>query len=599
MISKNKIVVKLLPKKQAQDPDRHEPTSVLSLSLAKKLYNIGCALVTTLLLAFVLLPGTPRLEQGATASRNITAPYTLYVEYQGSGQTMVSFKVNKGEMIVEAGHRVTERSARILEEIARHEGIGDRLQAYGGLAALILVFFYLFYRDIRRYRPALIADTKKILLLALLLFLTVAMAQTAKYIFSLLADKMHLDIATIGFALPVAAGAMLTSLLLDFHLALGFSFVVSILLGISFQGDPFIPVYFFLSSIIAALKVVQCRKRTAVLKAGAFTALVNLLVIVSIDLYRGELITRGGADLTAGFLGAVMVSMIVSVTLPFFESLFDIATDIKLLELMDPNQPLLKELVYKSPGTYHHSILIGNLAEAAAEAIGENPILARVGSYYHDIGKNQKPEYFIENQHTRENKHDRLMPSMSSLIIASHVKEGVELARAHRLPSSVIDIIKQHHGTSLITFFYQKAKELQPFDTIAEEDYRYPGPRPRTKVAAIVMLSDSVEAASRTLENPTPQRIQALTNSVITRIFLDDQLIMCDLTLRDLREISKSFNLILSGIFHHRIDYPGMDFNGEKKRGDHQDKKQFEEKKPGNGKNKDRIQSPATEYKPS
>ena len=191
------------------------------------------------------------------------------------------------------------------------------------------------------------------------------------------------------------------------------------------------------------------------------------------------------------------------------------------------------------------------------------------------------------------------MPSMSSLIIASHVKEGVEVARVHQLPSTVIDIIQQHHGTSLITYFYQKAKELQPYVAIAESDYRYSGPRPRTKVAAIVMLSDSVEAASRTLEDPTPQRIQALTSSVITRIFLDDQLSMCDLTLKDLRDISKSFNMILSGIFHHRIDYPGMDFSGEKKRGEHQDKKQAEEKNSFSGKNTDTARDTVEEYRPS
>jgi cyclic-di-AMP phosphodiesterase PgpH len=287
------------------------------------------------------------------------------------------------------------------------------------------------------------------------------------------------------------------------------------------------------------------------------------------------------------------------VTLPFFETLFDIATDIKLLELLDPNQPLLKELVYKSPGTYHHSIVIGNLAEAAAESIGENPLLARVGAYYHDVGKIRKPEYFIENQRIAENKHDRLMPSMSSLIIASHVKDGVEVAREHKLPSEVIEIIQQHHGTSLITYFYQKAKDLQPYVKIAEEDYRYPGPRPGTKVAAIVMLSDSVEAASRTLEDPTPQRIQALTNSVITRIFLDDQLSMCDLTLKDLRVIARSFNLILTGIFHHRIDYPGKEFYGEKKRGEHQDKKQPEEPKAGNGSDQKKTAETVTERRPS
>lgn len=586
MNNKHDTLVKLLPKTQLPDADRDEQQAGVSLSV--QLYNIGLALVTAFLLAFALLPRFPLLERGDTASRNIIAPYTMYVEYQGPDQTVLSYKVNKGEVVVEAGHRVTEKAARILEEIARREGIGNRRYAYLGLSLLIMLFFYLFYRDIKRYRPALIADTRKMFLLAFLLLVTVIVSQFAKFILSLVADKLALDALTIGFALPVAAGAMLVCLLFDFHLALAFSFVVSILLGILFQGDPFMPLYYFFGSIVSALSVIHCKKRTAVLRAGALTGLVNLIAVVGIDLYKGELLNRGAYDLTAGFLGALSVSMIVSVSLPFFEALFDIATDIKLLELLDPNQPLLKELVYKSPGTYHHSIVIGNLAEAAAEAIGENPLLARVGAYYHDVGKIRKPEYFIENQRVFENKHDRLMPSMSSLIIASHVKDGVEVAREHKLPSSVVDIIHQHHGTSLISYFYQKAKELQPLVTIAEDDYRYPGPRPRTKVAAIVMLSDSVEAASRTLDDPTPQRIQALTNSVITRIFLDDQLGKCDLTLKDLREIARSFNLILTGIFHHRIDYPGMDFLGEKKRGEHQDKKHSEEAKAGNGGGRDK-----------
>jgi putative nucleotidyltransferase with HDIG domain len=533
------------------------------------------------------------------ASRNITAPYTLYIEYTGPDETILSYKVMKGEVIVEAGRRVSERAARILEELARREGVGNRRYAYLGLCLLILVLFYLFYRDIRRYRPSLLVDTRKMFLLAFLLLVTVVVSLFSKYIFSLAADKLQFDTATIGFALPLAAGAMLTSLLLDFHLALGFSFIASILFGVVFRGDPFMPLYYFLGSIASALSVFHSKRRTAVLRAGALTGLVNLIAITGIDLYKGEFLVRGTYDLGAGFLGAVIVAIIVSVTLPFFETLFDIATDIKLLELLDPNQPLLKELVYKSPGTYHHSIVIGNLAEAAAESIGENPLLARVGAYYHDVGKIRKPEYFIENQRIAENKHDRLMPSMSSLIIASHVKDGVEVANEHKLPSEVIDIIQQHHGTSLITYFYQKAKELQPYVKIAEEDYRYPGPRPRTKVAAIVMLSDAVEAASRTLEDPTPQRIQALTNSVITRIFLDDQLSTCDLTLKDLRVIARSFNLILTGIFHHRIDYPGKEFSGEKRRSEHQDKKQSEEPKAGNGFAQNKTPEAVTERRPS
>lgn len=463
--------------------------------------------------------------------------------------------------------------------LLRGRGSGD-VTAFMGLTLLILLVFYLFYRDVKRYRPALVGDTRKIVLLAFLMLMTVVAAVFFQAIFALLAEALRLDTATIGYALPVSAGAMLVSLLLDFHLALAFSFVGSMLMGIVFRNDPLIPFFYFTTSIMAALYVIRCKKRTVVLRAGAMTALVGFAAIVAIDLSRGVLLSQGGLDLAAGLVGAVITVMLVSVTLPFFEAVFDIATDIKLLELLDPNQPLLKELVYKTPGTYHHSIVIGNLAEAAAEAIGENPLLSRVGAYYHDIGKAQKPEYFIENQRSDENKHDRLSPSMSSLIITSHVKDGVEMARHHQLPSIVVDIIGQHHGNSLIAYFYQKAKESHPLGLVSELDFRYPGPRPRTKVAAIVMLADAVEAASRTLVDPTPHRIQGLTTSVITRIFLDDQLSMCDLTLKDLREIAKSFNMTLSGIFHHRIDYPGFEFPGAKKRSEHSDKKHTQETGP-------------------
>jgi cyclic-di-AMP phosphodiesterase PgpH len=578
MASRNETTSRLLPETSLPDQEREEAAPGGKRKHRLLIYPL--ALFTALLLAFVLLPRVPHLKIGDIAPKDIIAPATLYVEYEGPDQTVLFTRINRGEIITEAGKRITDRSAAIIAEMGRREGIGNRLYAYAGLTLLILLVFYLFYRDVKRYRRALASDRRKIILLAFLLVVTVVVSQFSRSIMLLIADAFALDAATVSFALPVASGAMLVSLLLDFHLALAFSFIVSLLMGMVFTGDPFMPFFYFTTSIMGALHVIRCKKRTAVIRAGGMTALVSFVAIIGIDLYHGQLLSRGIYDLGAGFLGAALTATIVSVTLPFFEAVFDIATDIKLLELLDPNQPLLKELVYKSPGTYHHSIVIGNLAEAAAEAINENSLLARVGSYYHDIGKVHKPEYFIENQRVDENKHDRLSPSMSSLIISSHVKEGVEMASQHKLPSAIVDIIRQHHGNSLITYFYQKAKELQPLGLVAEQDFRYPGPRPRTKVAAIVMLADAVEAASRTLVEPTPQRIQGLINSIITRIFLDDQLIMCDLTLKDLREISKSFNMILNGIFHHRIDYPGVEFVGAKKHSDHSDKKHAEDAKP-------------------
>jgi hypothetical protein len=210
----------------------------------------------------------------------------------------------------------------------------------------------------------------------------------------------------------------------------------------------------------------------------------------------------------------------------------------------------------EAPGTYHHSVIVGSMGEAAAATIGANPLLAKVSGYYHDIGKIKKPLYFIENQEAGKNRHDKLAPSMSSLILTSHVRDGAEIARRDKLGEAIVDIIQQHHGTSLITYFYEKAKKLKGEDMVNVEHFRYPGPKPQTKEAGLVLLADSVEAASRTLENPTPARIKGLVKRIIDNAFLDGQLDESELTLKDLTKITDSFNKILNGIYHHRIDYP-------------------------------------------
>jgi hypothetical protein len=256
---------------------------------------------------------------------------------------------------------------------------------------------------------------------------------------------------------------------------------------------------------------------------------------------------------------------------------FGYTTDIKLLELGNLDQPLLRELMVQSPGTYHHSVIISNMVEATAKAIQANPLLAKVSAYYHDIGKIRKPLYFIENQQGYENKHEKLAPSMSSLILISHAKDGVELAKEHKLGREITDIIQQHHGTSLISYFYHKAQERALSKSgkmvdIKEEDFRYPGPKPQTKEAGLVMLADMIEAASRSLADPTPSRIQGMVQKIINKVFSDGQLDECELTLKDLHEIAKGFNKTLGGIFHHRIEYPeGAPSAGKKARNDNTD----------------------------
>jgi hypothetical protein len=274
----------------------------------------------------------------------------------------------------------------------------------------------------------------------------------------------------------------------------------------------------------------------------------------------------------------VAVVAIISLFLPVLETLFKITTDISLLELLDLEQPLMKNLMIAAPGTYHHSIIVGNLVEAVAESVGVNPLFARVCAYYHDIGKIKMPEYFIENQLTGASKHEKLTPHMSSMILVSHVKEGVEMARQHKLPEPVIDVLSQHHGTTLITYFYEKAKGMpEGSGDLSEAEYRYPGPKPQSRVAALIMIADAVEASSRVLTEPTPSRISALVDKIINHIFLAGQLDECDLTLKDIYEIRKRFTYILTGILHRRVEYPGFEFEGKKHEG--HDKQQAEEGK--------------------
>jgi putative nucleotidyltransferase with HDIG domain len=356
---------------------------------------------------------------------------------------------------------------------------------------------------------------------------------------------------------------MLVSLLFDFHTAITFSFAVSLLTGLWLQDASF-TVYAFVGSITAAFSVIRCKKRSGILKGGGFIIAANVITLIIILLFRGELFTiKAPPAILFSALCGMSVAAVVSLILPVIEYFFKVTTDISLLELLDLNQPLMKNLMVTAPGTYHHSVIVGNLAESAAEIVGANPLLARVSAYYHDIGKIKMPEYFVENQSSTVSKHDKLTPHMSSMIITNHVKEGIELARTYKLPEPIIEIIEQHHGTMLISYFYQKAKEREGNGTPAEQDYRYLGPKPQTRVAALVMMADSVEAASRVLADPTPARIASLVDRIINHIFLEGQLDECELTLKDIHEIKKRFTYILTGIFHKRVDYPGFDFSNE------------------------------------
>jgi len=271
---------------------------------------------------------------------------------------------------------------------------------------------------------------------------------------------------------------------------------------------------------------------------------------------RGEDITRIAKAAGCSVGNAFFSTVVIMGLLPLFEYVFKITSNFTLLELSDLNRPLLKRMAIEAPGTYHHSIILGNLAEAAAASIGANPVYARVASYYHDIGKLKKPQYFIENQTGKSNPHNKLSPKMSCLIIANHVKEGIELARKDKLPECIIDVIGQHHGNTQISFFYTKEKEQNPNTTLDEQDFCYPGPRPMSKEAAIIMLADAVESTSRVLSEPTPSRIKGLIKEAIDDKLYKRQFDLADLTLKDLNLVAEEFLTILIGVHHQRIEYP-------------------------------------------
>ena len=439
----------------------------------------------------------------------------------------------------------------------------DPEEIAGGFFIACLLIFIL-YRDIMRYKPAYIKKYNMLVLLGLMLISTLLIGRLFGYLLISLSKGLEIQaLDSSVFGIPIPAGAMLVSFLFDFHTAIIFSFTVSLLTGIWLHDAAF-TIFAFVGSITAAFSVIRCKKRSELLKGGSYVISINIVTVIIILLFKGELLTiKAPPSIIFAILGGIGVTAIVTLLLPLLEYSFKITTDIKLLEHLDLNQPLMKNLMITAPGTYHHSVIVGNLVESAAEAVGANPLLARVSAYYHDIGKIKMPDYFIENQSGSVSKHEKLTPHMSSMIIVNHVKEGVELAKQYKLPEPVIDIIRQHHGTMLVSYFYQKAKDKKEDISPAEEDYKYPGPKPQTRVAALIMMADAVEAASKVLSDPTPARISSLVDRIINHIFLDGQLDECELTLKDIHEVKRRFSYILTAIFHKRIDYPGFDFTDE------------------------------------
>jgi cyclic-di-AMP phosphodiesterase PgpH len=499
----------------------------------------------------------------------------------------VFFQIKKGEVIVQEGEKITEAHLSKIQMGTGSKRGGAVLWNSLGLALIWGLFVYMVYLTVRRGGSFLSGSLRDLIFLSSLLALSLLTIRSADYLAQLFAgDLSRLHPHSFLLTLPIAAAPMMISLVLGPLPALLFALVQAFLAVTFWEGNPELALYFAIAGLWSSMARGSCHNRWDLFRMGFFLGLINMASILAFQIMQGRLIHwESPVHLFFGFMGGIFAGIIVTGFSPLIEKIFGYTTDMKLLERANMDQPLLRELMVQAPGTYHHSIIVGNMVEAAAEAIGANALLARVSAYYHDIGKIQKPLYFIENQMGFENKHEKLAPSMSSLILIAHIKDGVEMALQGKLEAPIVEIISQHHGSSLISFFYQKALDLKGGDTsqVSMEDFRYPGPRPQTREAGLVLLADSIEAASRTLVDPTPARIQGLVQRIIQNAFSDGQLDECDLTLKDLSLISSSFTKVLTGIFHHRIEYPDPNLKvgmGRKKNNGDTDKQSAEPDKP-------------------
>jgi putative nucleotidyltransferase with HDIG domain len=449
-------------------------------------------------------------------------------------------QILKGELIVEKHKRVTaEAMEKIIALEKTYISIGTweilRIIIFRNILFLAMILLLYHYDKITKSRM---------------------FKQKSLYLIVLL-STIYLVIGKITYAtntiylLPIAFFIFICALYFNLYASIIITIIFAAVFSFTLNSIP-IFIYLFVSGIVAAFSIQTIDSRLSLYRPLLYVAVANVVTILFIDMYllKGNIVVL---HVGLGVLNSILASVSLALLLPLFEKIFDFTTDLTLLELGNLNLPLFKEMAIEAAGTYHHSIVVGNLAEAGANAIGADPILARVGAYYHDIGKLKKPDYFIENQIGVKNPHDNLKPQMSVLVIISHVKDGIEMAKKMKLPKKLIDIIEQHHGTTTIELFYRKALHIS-VDT-NQDSFRYPGPKPKTKEAALVMLADSIEASARSDKTITITKLQRIVKDSIARKFDDGQLDDCPIARSDLVHVSTAFLPILTGIFHPRIDY--------------------------------------------
>jgi len=461
---------------------------------------------------------------------------------QEAREAVPAVRVLKGQVVIEQGTPVTEHQLAILQDL----GLLRSATYYRSVAGTVVLAFLIVAAAalyLSRFEPAIFQSRRRLALLGTVSVFTVLLGVVL--------------VRVSGYLVPVAMGTMLVATLLSLRVAAFTAFLLALPVG-AMMNFEFAPVLVsVMGGLAGVFSIGRVGRRSDISRAGVVVAFVNVAVITTVYLVTGvPLGTASSAmDLMWGFVNGVMSAVLTFGLLPYFENVFGVVTAMRLMELANPNQPLLRRLLLEAPGTYHHSIMVANLAEAAVEATGGDSLLARVGAYYHDVGKIKRPLYFVDNQFGGMNPHDDISPVLSALIIISHVRDGVELAKEYKLPEPVIDFIQQHHGTTMAGYFFKKAESMGLGPSLHPEDFHYTGPIPQTREVAAVMLADACEAVVRSLKDPTPAKVEAAVQKVIQERLLEGQLDQCDLTLRELHIMAETFSRMLAGMFHARVDY--------------------------------------------
>ena len=473
----------------------------------------------------------------------------------------VVISVNRGSPIVQKGDQVTSDQVRKLDALKDRHAQRGFWSVYGSLFLFAMLLFGTVYRFAQSTIRKFADNARELTALAVLVALALGLSRLVVEISGAMpgfgAGRVPQE--SLWYLVPVAGLALTVRILMNSETSLIFAVVTAVLCGLMMDQQALYTVFFVVSAITAAGAIGRQRERRSILRAGVYTGLINAAFVLLVGLVQMHLAdpSMGGArplwDAGFAFTSGLLSAFLVLFLVPIFEN-FGFVTDLQLLELANLNHPLLRNLMLRAPGTYHHSVMVGTLAEAAAEAVGCNALHARVAAYFHDIGKAVTPQYFVENQIPGQNRHDRLSPHMSARIILDHVRNGAAIARRHKLPKPIIDNIWMHHGTGLLHYFLHKARELDP--EVNPDDFRYPGPRPDTREAGIVHLADKVEAACRSIQHPTPERVRKMIQRIVNSTLADGQLEQCPLTGKEIYTITGVFQDVILAIHHQRIEYP-------------------------------------------